>query len=40
MHKSMMPLDMSGWTSDEKDAFRCYRQDIADTYVIFFLSTL
>lgn len=33
MKKSMFPKDIEDWSLDEKDTFRCYRQDIADTYV-------
>lgn len=29
----MMPKDMSDWSEDDEDSLRCYRQDIADTYV-------
>jgi len=33
MRKSMQPCDMSDWSREDKDTFRCYRQDIEDTYV-------
>lgn len=31
LHKSMLPADDSSWSSEEKEQFRCYRQDVADT---------
>ncbi|KAK7863775.1 hypothetical protein R5R35_009581 [Gryllus longicercus] len=31
LHKSMLPTDDSSWASEEKEQFRCYRQDVADT---------
>lgn len=31
LHKSMYPLNDSTWSQDQKEAFRCYRTDIADT---------
>ncbi len=31
LKKSMLPLSYDGWSSDEKEAFRCYRTDVADT---------
>lgn len=34
----MQPENMSDWSRDDKDKFRCYRQDIADTYVRFFFN--
>ncbi|XP_065210283.1 importin-13 isoform X2 [Planococcus citri] len=33
MHKSMWPLDINQWNNEDKNTFRCYRQDIADTYM-------
>lgn len=34
LRKSMYPaLDDSSWSLDDKEVFRCYRQDIADTFV-------
>ncbi|XP_066144032.1 importin-13 [Euwallacea fornicatus] len=34
LRKSMLPLvDDTSWTLDDKEVFRCYRQDIADTYI-------
>lgn len=34
LRKSMLPLvDHANWTKDDKEVFRCYRQDIADTYM-------
>lgn len=35
MQKSMYSNDMANWSREDKDTFRCYRQDIADTYVSF-----
>jgi len=31
LKKSMHPLSNEDWTSDEKEVFRCYRTDVADT---------
>ena len=31
LRKSMYPLNENGWSADQKEAFRCYRTDIADT---------
>ena len=31
LKKSMLPLSYDGWSSDEKEAFRCYRTDVGDT---------
>lgn len=33
MQKSMYSNDMLEWSKEDRDTFRCYRQDIADTYV-------
>lgn len=37
MRKSMQPENVSQWSRDDRDTFRCYRQDIADTYVSILL---
>ncbi len=31
LKKSMLPLSYDGWSSDEKETFRCYRTDVGDT---------
>jgi hypothetical protein len=31
LKKSMYPVNDSAWSSDQKEAFRCYRTDIGDT---------
>ncbi|XP_063226596.1 importin-13 isoform X2 [Bacillus rossius redtenbacheri] len=31
LHKSVLPDNDDAWTCEEKEAFRCYRQDAADT---------
>ena len=31
MKKSMYPLNDQDWTADQKESFRCYRTDVADT---------
>ncbi|KAK9881689.1 hypothetical protein WA026_017206 [Henosepilachna vigintioctopunctata] len=31
--KSTCPLDPTTWSEDDREVFRCYRQDIADTFV-------
>jgi hypothetical protein len=31
--KSTYARDYEGWSSDEKESFRCYRQDIGDAFV-------
>jgi hypothetical protein len=31
LKKSMLPLANGDWTADEKEVFRCYRTDVADT---------
>ncbi|KAG5892535.1 hypothetical protein JTB14_011124 [Gonioctena quinquepunctata] len=31
--KSMFPLSDDNWSLDDKEVFRCYRQDIADTFM-------
>src|SRR5207249_819277 len=31
LKKSMYPLNEGNWTSDQKELFRCYRTDVADT---------
>ena len=31
LKKSMYPLNDADWTSDQREAFRCYRTDVADT---------
>lgn len=36
MTKSMITLNQSDWTSEDKETFRCYRQDIADTLAYCF----
>ncbi|XP_060533437.1 importin-13 [Cylas formicarius] len=33
LRKSLLPIDDSGWSLDDKEVFRCYRQDIADTFI-------
>lgn len=35
LRKSMFPIveDSNSWTLDDKEVFRCYRQDIADTFM-------
>lgn len=33
LQKSTFPDAASGWSLDDKEVFRCYRQDIADTYM-------
>ncbi|KAH1009274.1 importin-13 [Dendroctonus ponderosae] len=34
LRKSMFPLlDDTSWTLDDKEVFRCYRQDVSDTYM-------
>ncbi|RZC40401.1 importin-13, partial [Asbolus verrucosus] len=34
LRKSMYPLNEDGdWSLDDKEVFRCYRQDIADTFI-------
>lgn len=34
LRKSMYPtIDDSSWSLDDKEVFRCYRQDIADTFM-------
>lgn len=34
LRKSMYPaLDDNTWSLDDKEVFRCYRQDIADTFI-------
>ncbi|EFA09709.1 importin-13 [Tribolium castaneum] len=34
LRKSMFPLNEDGdWSLDDKEVFRCYRQDIADTFI-------
>ncbi|KAL1494258.1 hypothetical protein ABEB36_009882 [Hypothenemus hampei] len=34
LRKSMFPLvDDTSWTLDDKELFRCYRQDVSDTYI-------
>lgn len=38
LHKSMLPerSDLeSNWNSEDRESFRCYRQDVADTLVMF-----
>eukprot|EP00095_Tigriopus_kingsejongensis_P012065 maker-scaffold60_size442463-snap-gene-0.27 protein:Tk12065 transcript:maker-scaffold60_size442463-snap-gene-0.27-mRNA-1 annotation:"Importin-13" len=36
LRKSMYPLNDSSWTADQKEAFRCYRTDVADTIMYCF----
>ena len=36
LKKSMYPLNETGWTLDQKESFRCYRTDIADTIMYCF----
>ena len=31
MRKAMYSLNENDWTADQREAFRCYRTDIADT---------
>ncbi len=31
LRKSMLPKNSSDWSAEEKEAFRCYRTDVADT---------
>lgn len=33
IHKSEFPTDEQNLSAEDKEAFRCYRQDIADTLV-------
>ena len=41
MRKAMYSLSENEWTADQREAFRCYRTDIADTimycYVCFLI---
>lgn len=36
LRKAQLPLDESQWDSEEKDALRCYRQDIGDCIMALF----
>lgn len=37
LKKVAYPENLESWTPDEREVFRCYRQDISDTFVIYFL---
>lgn len=34
LKKVAYPDNLESWTPDERELFRCYRQDISDTFVI------
>ncbi|TRY79407.1 hypothetical protein TCAL_07050 [Tigriopus californicus] len=36
LRKSMYPLNDQSWTADQKEVFRCYRTDVADTIMYCF----
>jgi len=33
LKKVAYPPNLESWTPDERELFRCYRQDISDTFV-------
>ena len=39
MRKAMYSLQENEWTADQREAFRCYRTDIADTIMYCYVST-
>ena len=38
MRKAMYSLQENEWTADQREAFRCYRTDIADTIMYCYVS--
>ena len=38
MRKAMYSLQENEWTGDQREAFRCYRTDIADTIMYCYVS--
>ena len=40
MRKAMYSLQENEWTADQREAFRCYRTDIADTIMYCYVSIL
>ena len=39
MRKAMYSLQENEWTADQREAFRCYRTDIADTIMYCYVRT-
>jgi len=40
LSKSVLPDNLESWSAEDQESHRCYRQDVADTMVVFYFPSI